>query len=64
MAVYGQELLGSRGDAEWPGDRSVAKMTTSDPERAEHPGKHREMKRAYSGQKGTDRPEGTEWLRG
>ena len=62
--MYGQEVLGSWWDAEWPGDRSVAKMTTSDPERAEQPEKQRELKRAYSGQKGTDRPEGTEWLRG
>ena len=65
--VTGQEVLGSWWDAEWPGYCSVAKMTTIDPERAEQPGKQRELKRAYSGpkdQKGTDRPEGTEWLRG
>ena len=64
MTVYGQGVLGNREDAECPGDRSVAKRKTTDPEHAEQPGKQRELKRAYSGQKGTDRPEGAERLRG
>ena len=64
MTMYGQEVLGSRKDAGWPEDRSVVKRTTSDPKRAEPPGKQQELKMTYSDHEGTDRPGATEWIRG
>ena len=39
MTLFGQEVLGNREDAGWPGIRLVAKRTTSDPKCAEQPGK-------------------------
>ena len=37
----GQGVLGSREDAECPGDRSVNERKTGDPEHADQPGKQR-----------------------
>ena len=45
MTLYGQEVMGSQEDAEWPGGRSMARGTISGLECAEQPGKELEVKK-------------------